>query len=164
MARPSGMKQTVSGSVRPTAAACDRAYSRAAASSAVDSSGAVRVRAASVAGLGNGLQPSADSTARRMARRLLPPIHRGAGALARPGEHRVARGPEAGAGEGHALPGPGRLQGVERLVQHVVPPGEVGTQGLELRLQVAGAEPHEGPPPDSTSRVAIPLAARNGLR
>ena len=39
--------------------------------------GAVRVRAAASAGMGNGHHPSADSTARRMARRLLPPIHSG---------------------------------------------------------------------------------------
>ena len=37
----------------------------------------MRVLVATRAGLGNGDQPSASSTARRMARRLFPPIHIG---------------------------------------------------------------------------------------
>ena len=65
------------GAVRPISSAYARARStRAPKSSSVSSCGVFRAGDVD-AGFGNGHQPSAASTARRIARRLLPPIQMG---------------------------------------------------------------------------------------
>src|SRR5262249_58584532 len=96
---PTGENIT-SRSVRPVSASSSCASSRRAAScSTVASSGVLR-RAALSAGLGNGIQPSPSSTARRSARRELPPIQIGGGGGGTgPGGVRGGRPPPA--------PGPG---------------------------------------------------------
>ena len=135
------MKQTVSGSVRPTDSAWPRAYSRATARSAADSSGAVRVRRREPGRVGE-RRPSVgrfDSPPDGPPA-VAPDPQRRPGPLPRSGEHGVARGPETRAVDGHALPGPGRLHGGQRLVHPVVAVGEGGAQRVELRFQVAGTE------------------------
>ena len=63
--------------MRPAASASSRRRAIPAARSSIDSIADVRVRDFIAAGAGNGLQPSAWATTRRIARGLLPPTQSG---------------------------------------------------------------------------------------
>ena len=104
-------------------------------------------RAAVAAALGMGAQPSASSTARRMARLELPPIQMGGrGCWSGPGQRDVS--PSATKWRPSKLkdlPRPRRLHGHDGLVGQLVALGEVHPEGGELDLLVAGADAQDDP-------------------
>jgi hypothetical protein len=115
--------------------------------SAADSIAGVRRRLACCAGLKIGIQPSPSSTARRIARLLLPPTQiGGCGCWSGPRERGVPVGREVAALERDAAAAPRRLHRTDRLVGQLVALRERHAERGELRLEVSGGEAEDEAP------------------